>query len=127
MKRDLDLVRQILFAMEDKKDIHRPVNAKTLNIPGWSVAEVNYHLMIMIEAGYLEGTIRQFESDTNVFVLRLTWHGHEFLDAARDEDRWKEAKAVVKSVGSFTLEILKAILIDLGNNAARSMLGLPPV
>ena len=31
--------------------------------------------------------------DSNWVPLRLTWEGHDFLDAARNEDRWKKAKA----------------------------------
>ncbi|MBN1452113.1 MAG: DUF2513 domain-containing protein [Anaerolineales bacterium] len=127
MKRDLDLVRKILFLVEDKPDIHRPINSKSFDLPDWSAAEINYHLLLLVEAGYLEGRAEPYESDANVFITRLTWPGHEFLEAARDDGRWKEAKSVVKSVGTFTFDILKAILIDLGNQAIRSSLGLPPV
>jgi hypothetical protein len=38
-------------------------------------------------------------------VSRLTWEGHEFLDAARDEKRWKKAMSTVKEKGgTITIE-----------------------
>ena len=30
---------------------------------------------------------------------RLTWQGHEFLDAARNEDRWNQAKKTISEKG----------------------------
>jgi len=41
----------------------------------------------------------------------LTYGGHEFLDAARNDTVWEKAKtAVVKSTGVLTLEGLKVAL-----------------
>jgi len=39
---------------------------------------------------------------------RMTWSGHDFLDAARDETLWKKAKqTVMKPAASFTFEIVR--------------------
>jgi hypothetical protein len=43
--------------------------------------------------------------------VRLTYRGHEFLDAARNDGIWEKAKtAVVESTGVLTLEGLKVAL-----------------
>jgi hypothetical protein len=42
---------------------------------------------------------------------RLTYSGHEFLDAARSDTVWQKAKAwALKSTGTLTLEGLKLAL-----------------
>jgi hypothetical protein len=49
--------------------------------------------------------------------MRLTHSGHEFLDAARSETVWKNAKtAVVKRTGVLTLEGLKVALPKVVKN-----------
>jgi hypothetical protein len=43
----------------------------------------------------------------------LTWEGHEFLDAARDDTRWSKAKKLVQEKGgSLMFEALKAVLVQ---------------
>jgi hypothetical protein len=39
--------------------------------------------------------------------------GHEFLDAARSDTIWREAKSRLSTIGSFTFEIAKDVLTDL--------------
>ena len=51
----------------------------------------------------------------------MTWEGHEFADAARDETRWKKAMGIVEEKGgAVTLDVLKELLLHL----ARMGLGL---
>jgi hypothetical protein len=38
---------------------------------------------------------------------RLTWAGHDFVDAVRDPDIWRKTKNGVEATGSFTFEILR--------------------
>ena len=39
--------------------------------------------------------------------------GHELLDAARSDKRWEEAKSVFRSIGGFTVDLLKTFLVEL--------------
>ena len=48
MKRDMDLVRQILMLMEDHEHGFAP---KSPNVPGYTEEVVGYHLAVMGEAG----------------------------------------------------------------------------
>jgi hypothetical protein len=51
----------------------------------------------------------------------LTWKGHEFLEASRDDTRWKQAKeTVVKKAGGVVFELLKEVLIE---GAKRTLFG----
>jgi hypothetical protein len=52
----------------------------------------------------------------------LTWQGHEFLDASRNDAVWKKTMDLVREKGgSVSFEVLKTVLIKL----AAAQLGLP--
>src|SRR5215213_8227136 len=108
MKRDMDLARQILFEIEKLPHgldvIFQP------EIEGHSSEEVSYHIMLLTQAGYVEGE----EAPDGWHARTLTWQGHEFLEAARDESRWNKAKKILKEKGgAITFDILKQFLLEL--------------
>jgi hypothetical protein len=58
---------------------------------------------------------------TQYIAKNLTWEGHEFLDAARNETVWNSTKETAKQYGgSIPLELMKGLLMK----AASSYLGL---
>lgn len=73
MKRDPDLVRNILLALENKASPNDTVTAKKMMIDGRSEEEINYHLLLLLEAGYIRGKDSSSDNRTIVFVTRLTW------------------------------------------------------
>jgi hypothetical protein len=123
MKRDMELIRKILLATEESPSAWAPSAVQELQMEGYSEEEVGYHALLIIEAGLAQG------KETPVpgfaprgFIYRLTWDGHEFLDAARDETRWKQAWTIVgQHAGSVTIDVLKDLLKKLMNDA----LGMP--
>jgi hypothetical protein len=49
---------------------------------------------------------------------RLTWQGHDFLDAARSDTLWENAKKLtLEQTGGLSLDLLKAALLSLGKQA----------
>lgn len=89
MKRNMDLVRQILlFAEEQNKPTIPDIN-------GFSEEEVAYHCEIMEEAGLLVLINLSTCSSSCYSIDRLTWIGHEFLDSARNESFWKKVCAQI--------------------------------
>jgi hypothetical protein len=115
VKRDLDLARTILRDIEAAPTAHGWID---LEIGGHSDEEVSYHVRLLTKEGLIEASDL---SSSDGFVwkpIRLTWAGHEFLDASRDESRWTKAKDIVlKKGGGLTFEVLKAVLIDLMKSA----------
>jgi hypothetical protein len=109
MKRDMDLVRQILQAVENHDTVNRrPV----VEIEGRSREEVSYHVMIMAQAGLLDAVDSSDMHNGLIWKVRsLTWAGHEFLDAVRSETVWNEVKKQAKSA---PLEIIKQLAISIG-------------
>ncbi len=70
----------------------------------------------MAEAGLIKATF--LESDQAgveaVIVHRLTWDGHEFLDAARNDTIWQEAKELfLKKALGLSVESFKMVLLGL--------------
>ncbi|BBP58506.1 DUF2513 domain-containing protein [Pseudomonas sp. St316] len=123
MKRDLDLVREILIHYEEKDN---DAMDKELSLDGHAQSKINYHLLLMDEAGLLRCE-KTYSSTTptrviKVYPFSMTWKGHEFLDAARDNKVWAKAKSVcVEKSGVLTFEIVKDLLILM----AKDKLGLP--
>ena len=117
MKRDMELVRELLLSVESDNDFAPLVEQHSLEI-------VLGHLEIMMDAKLLVGRIYR---DTNgdlksAFVQRLTWNGHEFLDNARNDTAWKNVMEKVKGVGA-TASF--EILVELLKSAVKSCIGMP--
>lgn len=107
MKRDMDLVRKILFEVE--KEPYTGVGNE-INIPEYSGDDIEYHLMLLEEAGFIEVAPRGMSESLK--PTRLTWEGHEFLDAARDNTRWEKAKGAMSQAGGFALDVMKQLLVQ---------------
>jgi hypothetical protein len=76
-------------------------------------------LRLLVEADLVEGvSASSFAQADQWLELRLTWAGHDFLDAARDDALWRQAtEKVTAQVGSVAFEVLKAVLSDLASRA----------
>jgi hypothetical protein len=108
MKRDMDLVRELLLKLEAEPldgNLWR-LEPDGLGIADHSPDEIAYHLVLLIDAELLDGKREQ----SGGFVARkLTWAGHDFLDSVRDAKVWRTTKDRVKAAGGFTIEILAAV------------------
>jgi hypothetical protein len=110
MKRDMDLARKILFEVEKTPF---KVGWTDVTLVGYSEEEISYHIMILSEAGLLHA-MNIGHGATNIWKATfLSWEGHEFLDAARDNGRWEKVMAIVTPIGGFVFEIVKPLLVDL--------------
>ncbi len=120
MTRDMDTVRKILLHVEQASE---PVE----QVSGIPAEIFSYHAALLMEAGLIEG---DFAKDSNLLardavVFRLTWSGHDFLDAARDDTVWRTAKEKVLKLGaSWTFDLLKEMLKALAKQQL-TRIGLP--
>ena len=116
MKRDLDLVRSILLAIENDEEATGRSLVNLRIDDGYSQEQVSYHVKLLHEAGLIEaidfsgGIYLRWEPQS------LTWYGHEFLDSARNETLWKEAKKQMKNIGSSSFQVLLQILLKLAES-----------
>jgi hypothetical protein len=118
MKRDMDLVRAILFTIEESESSDIPTN---LSIPNYSKVQIDYHLELLSDANLITSlgiTPAMERSYSMAAPRRLTWQGHEFLDNARDETRWNEAKKIAgQKGGSMAFDVIKGVLTQLALQA----------
>lgn len=123
MKRDMDLVRKILMACAEHEHGFAP---RELVIAGYSKEQIGYHIHLMIQADLVSGkNITTFGSNSpKAVVTSITWAGHDFLEASRDEGLWSKAKQAAGSTGGMVLDVLKSILIGLATEAAKKKAGL---
>ena len=99
MKRDMELVRKILFEVEKQESGLAP---SRLEIEGYTPEQVGYHAYIMEQAGLVDAVETGPSADSprpSAEITCLTWQGHDFLDAARQDNIWGKAKSILKKVG----------------------------
>jgi hypothetical protein len=113
MKRDMDLARKILKLIEDDAD---PNNFTDLDLEPLEGQGYNHeHEAELVDA-------KSTNQGVSYKVRSLTWEGHDFLEASRDDTIWEKAKNIVlKKTGGIAFETLKATLIDLGKNAVKEI------
>ena len=79
---------------------------------GYTPSQVGYHAYLVVDAGLAKGvdvTTSGSEAPA-ALITSLTWAGHEFAEAARDETRWKKAMTIVGDKGgAITFELLEAV------------------
>ncbi len=116
MRRDMDLVRNILLEIEK-----HPYDGGwvEISIEGYSTEEITYHLLLLNEAKLVEVYDMSTFGGIDIKPTRLTWDGHEFLDSARDNNRWNKAKNAMSKAGGFVFEIGKQLLIESLKNELR--------
>ena len=106
MRRDSDLIRAILLAVEadDRCEV-----LKLPDIAGYPDETAHFHARLLIEKGFL-GTYFPDRTGRQPWVcIRLTWEGYDFLDAIRDPVVWRSVKRAAGKVGSWSIETLAAI------------------
>lgn len=120
MKRDMELIRKILLAVEGSESAFAP---DPLKIEGYTDEQITYHSFLLVNAGLVHGHISIEAGESLLALVEYpTWAGHEFLDAARDETRWRKVMAKVAEKGeSVTIGVLEGLLVA----AMKSAVGLP--
>ena len=105
MKRDMDLIRQLLLEIESSEDWvgGKPedwVGGKP-NVPGYPEATIDYNLELLIAAGLVnsDDPFRTFGGTLHVAIKGLTWEGHDFLDTVRQESIWNKTKDAIGGSG----------------------------
>lgn len=109
MKRDIDLTRQLLLDIE-ARGADCSVSVLRADADHDAQERVRYHLRLLVDAGCLKEIDR---TSSGVPCLRLTDAGHELIELARSESRWREAKwACHERTGGLSLTVVRGILLD---------------
>ena len=108
MKRDWDLVREILLNLEECASSRGRLRPE--DVAGRDREIVSYHMQILMEAGLIIGECsRSIGAPLYCTAHRLTWTGHEFLDQVRNHTAWNRIKGVARERGlDITLDVIRA-------------------
>ena len=110
MKRDMDLIREILLGIEAaqvKPGAFLGFRGDKPIISGYDPADCLYNLRLAIDEGLVESN--QDHGGLLVGVTGLTWKGHDFLDQVRDPEIWRITKEGAKEAGGFSFDLLAAL------------------
>lgn len=105
MKRDMDIIRKMAFAIEALQPGEKLTTLGTLDADTFNV-----HALWMHQANLVQARLYTDQRDvlTGANLIRLTWEGCEFLDSVRSDTLWLKAKAcVLIPTASITFGVLK--------------------
>jgi hypothetical protein len=111
VKRDMELVRKVLLAAQDGN--------QNRAIEGYTEDQILYHKDLVIRHRLAEGTVmpdstKATEVPAAVYIRKLTWEGHDFIDAIADESNWNKVKDFLKDAGKqVTIETVKVAVSRL--------------
>ena len=128
MKRDMELVRKIMFKIEDEFDGE---SIRDLEIEGYRLVTIAEHCRLMFEYGLLD-EYKPIGADgipvLTFFVGNLTWEGYDFLDKIRQDTIWNKTKDVITKKGlPMVLDVIKevstAVITSMTEGAIKAILG----
>ena len=115
MKRDLDLMRDLLLKVEEATigDIER--NPWQVFLSSGQPSEVViYHVRLLLERKWLHSESINLESRNRdgtpaakFLPDALTDEGHEFLETIRDPEVWRKTKDGANKIGSYGIDLIK--------------------
>lgn len=116
MKREMDLIRAVVLAAESGNP--------NGSITGYTDEQVRYHRALAIEANLLKGRVHKpstylTDIPDDVVILGITYDGHDFIDAIREDSKWDQVKQLLLEAG-------KQITIETIKYAVKQLFGFPP-
>ena len=109
MKRDMELIRKILFKIEEEVD---NLTVYDLEVDGYSMDQVAYHCSLLYDGGLIKDyEAQEADDELDGFIIDgLTWYGHEFLDDIRSDTVWDKTKETIKTNGlPMVFDVVKEI------------------
>jgi hypothetical protein len=107
MQRDIDLLRQLLLDIE-RRGATSPIDCLHSDARHDGDERVRYHLRQLTDAGLLK---EAGQTASGSACVRLTYAGQEFIEFARSDARWREAKAtVLAATGGMPLALVRSLL-----------------
>lgn len=121
MIRDMDLIRSILLSVESDEEGDPIAN---IDIEGYSKKQIAYHVRLLCEAGLISCDIVDEDGpllERPYLIFSLTWEGHEFIDASRDNNIWNKVKESIKEkTTSVSFQVLMTFLNAYASNLITS-------
>ena len=98
MKRDMDLLRKILFYIEENYVAGQA--AINVSLSGYSEGEIYEHCMLAYQSGLIQKPLDTSTTTSySCMVNNLTNAGFDYLDSIRDDTQWNKIKKTIKDKG----------------------------
>lgn len=119
MRRDMDVVREIVLAVSS-------ASGQVNSVEGVSDEDFASHAQLLEEAGLIEAALSPpgKRIATVAMIFRLTWAGHEFADSIRDPKVWAKTKQAAAFGGGFTIDLLKDLAKGLIKKQIEELTGV---
>jgi len=124
MKRDMDLVRDLLLKIEESS---KPTSSALLiqDANDEEKDRIIEHLRLMIDFGLFTAiTSAPLSGRWRCQEMKLTWEGHEFVDTLRDPTVWQKTKGIASKAGGVGFKAL----LEIGKEVVKGelqKLGIP--
>ena len=110
MKRDFDLMRKIMLAIESD-DIFKP----GFDIEDCTNEQFKYHCNLLYQRGFTMADDMSSAAGDFWQPNGLTWEGHDYIDAVRDDTKYNRVVKTLKDKGSdLSFEVIKAAVLAIG-------------
>lgn len=114
MKRDLDLLRQMLLRIESLDSSKHKITVDSFSDLNSDWNAIVLHIELLMDAGFIEAIDVSTCSADDYVIRRITFAGYDYLDSIRNDSIWAEVKQKIASVGgSVSLEIVKELGVTL--------------
>lgn len=80
MKRDMNLIRQILEYVEEQTTNENFIRIDAPDLPGYDQNKIDYHVELCNDAGFIRTA-----SNSRELIRGLTWQGQDELESMRQE------------------------------------------
>ena len=118
MKRDMELIRKILFKIEDE---YHGESIYALSINGYDKITIAEHCKLLYEYGLIDKYKALGAKNApviNFFVGNLTWEGYDYLEKIREDTVWNKTKEIITQKG---LPMLLDVIKDVSSVVISSM------
>lgn len=120
MKRDLDLMRDMMLCIEENVSGFRFLRRDSFLDLCDDKDVIAYHLRILVEAGFIDAQDVSSNEGEDYAVHGLTYAGCDYLDSVRSSSVWSQVKERLKKIGGIaSTEIIKKV----ADSIAASQLG----
>lgn len=115
----MELIIKIAISIEES--IHDQFGLQ-IEIEGYDDSVIQYHLGIMFEGGLINAIDGSTLEEVCYLPTGLTWKGHDFLDAIRDEKVMNKAKKFAKEKGFQLFDLPFDVLKEFSSQILRGIL-----
>lgn len=121
MKRNLDLIREILLLCEE--DTSGRIFCEDIESDAFSFEEISYHVSLLLDVDFIDA--EEIPLMGNVFssyiIHRITMQGHDYLDSVRDESIWHKTK---ERLGKLLSSASLPLISEVASTIIKSQLGI---